>query len=46
MLPVGGPWQIRVYAYNDGTFTGPVDVASKMNIRGEGTGYPNVTITP
>jgi hypothetical protein len=45
-LPVGGPWQIRVYAYNDGTFTGPVAVASRMNIRGEGTGYPNVTISP
>jgi len=45
-LPVGGPWQIRVYAYNDGTFTGPVEAASAMNIRGEGTGYPHVTIIP
>jgi hypothetical protein len=45
-LPVGGPYQIRVYAYNDGTFTGPVDATSKMSIRGEGPPQPNVTIIP
>lgn len=45
-LPVGGPYQIRVYAYNDGTFTGPVDVTSKMSIRGEGPPQPSVTIIP
>jgi hypothetical protein len=45
-LPVGGPYQIRVYAYNDGTFTGPVDATSKMSIRGEGPPQPSVTIIP
>jgi hypothetical protein len=45
-LPVGGPYQIRVYAYNDGTFTGPVDVTSKMSIRGEGPPQPSVTVIP
>ncbi len=44
-LPAG-TWTIAVHAYNDGVFTGPVDAASSMNIRGQGTAHPDVTITP
>jgi hypothetical protein len=33
-----------VFAYNDGVFTGPVDVTSTMNIRGEDR--VNITIIP
>jgi hypothetical protein len=43
-LPVGGPYPMDVFAYNDGVFTGPVDVTSTMNIRGEDR--VNITIIP
>lgn len=43
-LPVGGPYPMDVFAYNDGTFTGPVDPTSRMNIRGEDR--VNITIIP
>jgi hypothetical protein len=39
-----GEWEIRVYAYNDGDFTGPTEAESAMNIRGEAATYPSVTI--
>lgn len=49
-IPAGtlpaGTWTIGVHAYNDGEFTGPMDAASSMNIRGQGTAHPDVTITP
>ncbi len=46
VVPVGGPWTIRVYSYNAGTFTGPVDAASAMNIRNENVVQPDITVTP
>ncbi len=49
-IPAGGlpagTWTIAVHAYNDGVFTGPLDAASSMNIRGQGTAHPDVTINP
>jgi len=49
-IPAGslpaGTWTIGVHAYNDGVFTGPLDAASSMNIRGQGTAHPDVTINP
>ncbi len=44
-LPVGEPIQIQVFAYNDGTFTGPVSTDSHMSVRGEGPG-PEITVEP
>ena len=46
-IPAGelaaGDWEIRVFAYNDGDFTGPTEAGSAMNIRGEAAAYPSVT---
>jgi len=44
-LPVNVGIIIRVYAYNDGSFTGPADPASNMNIRAERGGSPTITVT-
>jgi hypothetical protein len=41
-----GAYEIRVFSYNDGTFTGPVHVDSRMSIRGEQGPFPGITITP
>jgi hypothetical protein len=47
-IPAGGladgTWEIRVYAYNDGDFTGPTESGSAMNIRGEAADYPSITV--
>ena len=43
-LAVGGPYPMDLFAYNDGTFTGPVDVESTMRIRGGDR--VNITIIP
>lgn len=45
-VPVGGPYIIRVYSYNHGTFTGPVAAESRMNIRNENAVQPDITVTP
>lgn len=49
-IPAGtltaGAYEIRVFAYNDGTFTGPVHVDARMSIRGEQGPFPGITITP
>lgn len=45
-VPVGGPYVIRVYSYNTGTFTGPVDATSAMNIRNQNAVQPDITVTP
>jgi len=44
VLPVNVGVVLRVYAYNDGSFTGPADPASAMNIRAATGGNPTITV--
>ena len=44
-LPTGMDLQLSVMSYNDGSFTGPADSTSTMNIRGESSKRP-VRINP
>ena len=44
-LPVNVGIRLRVYAYNDGEFTGPADPDSEMNIRAARGPQPTVTVT-
>jgi hypothetical protein len=43
---VGGPYVVRVFSRNDGTFTGPVAAESRMNITNENAVQPDFTVTP
>lgn len=45
-LPTGPEIEIRVFSYNDGSFSGPFMEGSQMSIRGEQGGNPTITITP
>lgn len=44
-LPLSTPLTIYVFAYNDGSFTGPAGPDSDMNIRAESTNASTITIT-
>ena len=37
VLPTGLDLRLNVMSYNDGSFTGPADSTSTMNIRGDST---------
>lgn len=44
-VDAGGPYQVTVYAFNAGELSGPVSVASSMNIRNENAVKPSITVT-
>ena len=45
-IPVGGPYTIRVFSYEDGAFTGNIATGSRMAIRNENAVQPDITVIP
>ncbi|HJS46609.1 MAG TPA: hypothetical protein VJ773_01345 [Gemmatimonadales bacterium] len=45
-IPVGGPYTIRVYSFEDGAFTGSIATGSRMAIRNENAVQPDITVIP
>ena len=45
-IPVGGPYTIRVFSYEDGAFTGNIATGSRMAIRNENAVQPEITVIP